>query len=158
MGLLDSLLGGFIFLAKFRAVDQALQKLPRRFDFALHTHFSNGTEQSPDIIRSFKMIAPVAQNMYGMHQPQVLQLFNTVADIGACHAERFGNFLGIHRPAQDIEQGMDLRNGTVDPPFGAHFAPVEDKFFSGRIQFHSDGILFLSFISVNTEIKKFFVV
>jgi len=51
---------------------------------------------------------------------------------------------------------MDLRNGTVDAPFGAHFAPVEDKFFGGRIQFHSEGILFLSFISVNTEIKDFF--
>lgn len=49
---------------------------------------------------------------------------------------------------------MDLRNGTVDAPFGAHFAPVEDKFFSGWIQFHSEGILFLSFISVNTEIFK----
>jgi hypothetical protein len=31
---------------------------------------------------------------------------------------------------------------------------VEDKFFSGWIQFHSEGILFLSFISVNTEIFK----
>ena len=50
---------------------------------------------------------------------------------------------------------MDLRNGTVDAPFGAHFAPVEDEFFSSRIQFHSEGILFLSFISVNTEIKDF---
>ena len=101
------------------------------------------------------MIASVSQDMHGMHQSQILQLFNTVADIGARHAERFGNFLGIHRPAQDIEQGVDLRNGTVDPPFGTHFAPVEDKFFSGRIQFHSDDILFLSSISVNTEIKKF---
>ena len=53
---------------------------------------------------------------------------------------------------------MDLRNGTVDAPFGTHFTPMEDKFFSGRIQFHSDGILFLSFISVNTEIKKFFAI
>ncbi|EET43321.1 hypothetical protein NEISICOT_02903 [Neisseria sicca ATCC 29256] len=33
---------------------------------------------------------------------------------------------------------------------------MEDKFFSGWIQFHSEGILFLSFISVNTEIKDFF--
>jgi hypothetical protein len=33
---------------------------------------------------------------------------------------------------------------------------VEDEFFSGRIQFHSESILFLSFISVNTEIKRFF--
>ena len=24
---------------------------------------------------------------------------------------------------------MDLRNGTVDAPFGAHFAPVEDEIF-----------------------------
>ena len=50
MGLPDSLFGGFIFLTKFRAVDQALQKLPRRFDFTLHAHFCDGAEQSPDVV------------------------------------------------------------------------------------------------------------
>ena len=127
---------GFIFLRKFRAFHQRLQKLHRRLNFAALPFGDNGAEQRPHIFGGRKMVAAVAHDVNGLHQLPALQLLDTGADIGAGDAEGFDDFVGVHRPPQEVEQRVDLRHGAVHAPFGAHFAPVEDEFFGSRVQFH----------------------
>jgi hypothetical protein len=48
---------------------------------------------------------------------------------------------------------VDLRDGAVDAPHGAHFAPVEDELALNVGEFH--GVEFRIYeISVNREIEK----
>jgi hypothetical protein len=54
-------------------------------------------------------------------------------------------------PAVKEEQGVDLRNGAVDAPGGAHFSPVDNKFSGDSAEFHGSEYT-LSLISVKTEI------
>src|SRR5436190_6269011 len=54
-------------------------------------------------------------------------------DLHSFPTRRSSDLLGMHRPAGDVEQGMDLRDGAVNPPPGAHFSPVKEDRKSTRL-------------------------
>ena len=56
-----------------------------------------------------------------------------------------GDFLGVDRARRQIEQGVDLGDGAVDAPAGAHFPPMKDELLFDRRELAS---LFLSFLSI----------
>jgi hypothetical protein len=89
--------------------------------------------------------------MHNMYQVPVLQFLEAVADVGPGDSQGFGNFVRSHRFTSQIEQGMDLRDGAVDPPLGAHLAPVKNKSLCYRMKFHGY-TLAATESSVNTEI------
>ena len=136
MRLRDALSRGFVFLGVFGTVHQALQETHGRLDFASLPLGNDGAEEFPHIAGSSEVVAAVAEDVHGLHQLPALQLLDAVADVRTRHAEGVDDFISGHRASQDVEQGMDLRHGAVHPPLGAHFAPVQDKFFSRRIEFH----------------------
>ena len=74
------------------------------------------------------MVAAIAQHMDQVDDAPALQFAQAGADVGARHGQGGGNFVGRKRLGRKKEQGVDLGNGAVDTPFGAHFAPVKDKF------------------------------
>ena len=73
------------------------------------------------------MVAPVARQVGQADQIPALQFTQAGAHIGACHPQRVGNLLGVHGPALDVQQGVDLGDGAVDAPAGAHFAPMQNE-------------------------------
>ena len=77
------------------------------------------------------------------HQPPVQQLFQAVADVGARHAQRFSDVLGIERTAMEVEQGVNLGHSAVDAPGRAHFAPVDDEAARGVGEFHGVIVLYV---------------
>src|SRR5712691_7699363 len=104
-----------------------LKNAKRGINFTSLTLFGDGAEDLPDVLEGFEVIAAVAQNVDDANNAPSLELAEAVADIGAGHGERFGDFLGMERPRGKEQQGMDLSDGAVDAPAGAHFAPVEDE-------------------------------
>ena len=64
-----------------------------------------------------------------------LQLAQAGADVGARHAERRGDLLGVERLRREEQQRVDLRHRAVDAPPRAHLAPVEDELLLDRRQF-----------------------
>ena len=59
------------------------------------------------------------------------------ADVGARHAQRVRDFLGVQRLAVKKQQRVNLRHGAVDAPGGAHFAPVEYEAAGDVGKFHA---------------------
>src|SRR2546426_3706822 len=104
-----------------------LKNAKRGINFAALALFGDGPEDLPDVLEGFEVIAAVAQNVDDANNAPSLELAQAVADVGACHGERFGDFLGVEGPRGKEQQGMDLSDGAVDAPAGAHFAPVEDE-------------------------------
>src|SRR5712692_4753626 len=104
-----------------------LKNAKRRINFAALTLFGDGAEDLPDVLEGFEVIAAVTQNVDDADNAPSLELAQAVADVGAGHGERLGDFLGMERPRGKEQQGMDLSDGAVDAPAGAHFAPVEDE-------------------------------
>src|SRR5713226_4917073 len=104
-----------------------LKDAKRGINFAALALFGDGAEDLPDVLEGFEVIAAVTQNVDDADNAPSLELAQAVADIGAGNGERFGDFLGMERPRGKEQQGMDLSDGAVDAPAGAHFAPVEDE-------------------------------
>src|SRR6266581_1021162 len=104
-----------------------LKNAKRGINLAALALFGDGPEDLPDVLEGFEVIAAVAQNVDDANNAPSLELAEAVADVGAGHGERFGDFLGVEGPRGKEQQGMDLSNGAVDAPAGAHFAPVEDE-------------------------------
>src|SRR5712691_11077342 len=109
-----------------------LKNAKRRINFAALALFGDGAENLPDVLERFEVITAVAQNVDDADDAPSLELAQAVADIGAGHGERFGAFLGVEGPRGKEQQGMDLSDGAVDAPAGAHFAPVEDELLGDR--------------------------
>ena len=55
------------------------------------------------------------------------ELFEAIADIAAGNAKLNLNVFGIERIFAQIEQGMDLRDGSIHAPCTAQITPMEDK-------------------------------
>ena len=100
------------------------------------------------------MVAAIAHDVDGLHQLPALQLFDAVTDVGAGDAQRLDDFVGVHRSPQNVEQRMDLRHGAVHAPFGAHFAPMQDEFFGGRVQFHGGQFRFVRYFCQYRNYKQ----
>src|SRR5450432_2110686 len=103
--------------------------------------------------RGFVVVAPVAAQVDQADQAPALQLAQAVADVGARDLQVLDDLVGMHRSPGDVEQGMNLRHGTVDAPAGPHLAPVQNESRNGRSKGH-DGSLLSSSISVKTEMDE----
>ena len=119
-------------------------------DFAFDALIDDGEEEGPDVGGGAEVVAAVAHAAVDLDEVPVLQFLETVADVGAGDGEGVGDVFGGEGLRRQVEQGMDLGDGAVDSPAGAHFAPVEDEFLHGVGQFHVSSI---SDISVMTEIS-----
>ena len=86
------------------------------------------------------MIAPVVAAMNQPHQAPVLQLAQARADVGAGDDERLAELVGVHRPAGQVKQRMDLRDGSVEAPACAHLAPVQDESRERGRKIHGRGL------------------
>ena len=80
------------------------------------------------------MDAAVAEHVRGADDAPALELAEAGADVGAGDAERFGDGVGADGRGGEMQQRVDLRDGPVDTPAGAHFAPVKDELLLDRRQ------------------------
>src|SRR5262249_5105154 len=76
---------------------------------------------------ALEVVAAIAQQVCDADDAPALELAQAGADVGARDAERRGDLLGVHRPRRKVQERVDLRDGAVDAPPGAHLAPVEDE-------------------------------
>ncbi len=90
-------------------------------------------------------VATVADAAVDLHQVPVLQFLEAGADVGAGNGEGVGDILGGEGFRREVEQRVHLGDGAVDPPAGAHFAPVQDELLHGVGELH---VFIISVISV----------
>ena len=83
-----------------------------------------------------------------LHNPPALQFLEAGAHIGAGHVQRLGDVFRVQWLRRNKEQRMDLSDRAVDPPTGAHFAPMQDELLLNRTELH------ISYISVMSEITQ----
>ena len=131
--------------------DQALQHRHGGENLALDALLDDGEEERPDVGGSAEVVTAIADAAVDLDKVPVLQFTEANADVGSRDGERLGDLLGGKGLGREVEQGMDLGDGTVDAPSGAHFPPVEDEFLHGVGEFHVTSI---SEISVTTEISE----
>ena len=85
------------------------QHFNRRRNLAALALTDDAAHQLPDLFRSFEMVAPVTPEVHQLDQAPALELANAVAHIGARNVQRVGNLFGVHRPAGDVKQRVNLR-------------------------------------------------
>src|SRR5205814_5295720 len=73
--------------------------------------------------------------------PPPLEFFEAGADVGPGHVQGFGDLFGVQGILRDVQQRMDLGDGPVNAPAGAHLTPVQDELLLDWRQFFH---LFLS--------------
>ena len=122
-------------LILFRLGDALAQQRHGWIDFAFFPFVEDDAEHFPNIFHAFEMIPSIIKNMDKFHDAPTLKFFEAVTDVGAGDVEGGGDFVGRTRAGRDIEQGMNLRDGAVDAPAGAHFSPVQDEFLFDPTQF-----------------------
>src|SRR5271156_726372 len=72
------------------------------------------------------MFPPVPQNMHRPHNPPPLQLPDRSTHIRPRHAQSLRNLLRRQSPRRQIQQRMNLRHRTVNPPPRPHLPPVQN--------------------------------
>src|SRR4029453_11084670 len=119
-------------LARTLGLAQALvEDAEGRLDLALAAFLEDLLEHLPDVGEALVVVAPVAQDVGDADQAPACQFAQAGADVGAGHVEGEGDVFGVHGAGREIEQGVDLRDGAVDPPGGAELTPVEDELLHG---------------------------
>src|SRR5688572_1106135 len=108
-------------------VDAFTEDPHRRFDLPLLTLARDDSEHLKYILHRFEMIAAIAQDVNDADDAPVLEFPQTGAGVGPGNTKRLGNLIGGQRFFGEEEQRVDLRDGPVETPTGAHFSPMEDK-------------------------------
>ena len=116
--------------------DEALEHRHGGDDFAFDALIDDGEEERPDVGGGAEVVAAVAHAAVDLHEIPVLQFLQAGADVGARDGEGVGDVFGGEGFRREVEQGVDLGDGAVDSPAGAHFAPVEDEFLHGVAHHH----------------------
>jgi hypothetical protein len=93
--LVHAVLGIGRFLLEFGLGDQFAQQCAGGVELALLALSHNGAQQLPDIGRGLEILAPVTALAAAANQVPVQQLLEAVADVGACRAQGFADFVGI---------------------------------------------------------------
>jgi hypothetical protein len=78
------------------------------------------------------MIAAIAHDMNDPDNAPILELAETVADIGAGDTKGASDFVGRKWFFGKKKEGMNLGDRSIDPPAGAHFTPMKDEFLAVR--------------------------
>jgi len=133
------------FLRQFRAGQAIPQHGQRRIDLALPASLHDQLEQFPDIRGRFKVVATVPHHMHHLREAPGLEFFQTRTHIGAGDTERVRDLVRCDWAAEQIQQRMNLRDGAVDAPARAHFAPVENESFGNWCEFHVSDFIYFSY-------------
>src|SRR6202162_5839443 len=115
----------------FNFLDAYGQELQGGVDFTALAFFGDDAKDFEDVFGAIEMIATVAQHVHDTDDAPALKFAEAGADVGTSDGEGDGNLIGGQRVRRDEEQGVDLGDGAVDAPAGAHFAPMEDEFLGG---------------------------
>src|SRR6185436_21131694 len=81
----------------------------------------------PDVLHALEVIALVAADVHQLHDAPSLKLLEARTDVRARNFEGLDDVVGVERIGRDVEQCVDLGDGAVDAPSGAHLAPVTDE-------------------------------
>jgi hypothetical protein len=81
------------------------------------------------------VIAAVAEEVGHADDAPALQLAEAGADVRSRDAKSGCDGLRVERRRRQEQQRVNLGDGPVDPPAGAHFPPVEDELFLDGRQF-----------------------
>jgi hypothetical protein len=80
------------------------------------------------------MVPAIAEDMNDPNDSPVLQIPEAGADIRTGDAQGIYDLVRGERLFGKEKEGMDLGNGAIDSPAGAHFPPVEDEFLGNERQ------------------------
>ncbi len=120
------------FARAFRFFDAFGEHAEGGVDFAAFALFGDDAENFDYVFDGFKMVAAIAEDVDDADDAPALQFAEAGADVGAGDGQGGGDFVGGQRARGNEQQRVELRDGAVESPAGAHFAPVQDEFLRDR--------------------------
>jgi hypothetical protein len=118
-----------------RACDLAVIQFGKTFaehgesgvEFAALSLLRDGAKHFPNIANAFEMIPPVAGDMDHSDDAPSLKLTEGCAHIGSGNSEDGLDFLGVEGAGAHEKERVDLGDGAIDTPPGAHLPPMKDE-------------------------------
>src|SRR5204862_5132521 len=110
------------------------QDMDRRVNLPLFSLMRDRPEHGEHILERSEVIAPIAQDMNDFYDAPVLEFPKAGAGIRTGDTQRLGDLIRRQRLLGKDEEGVNLRDGPVDAPTGAHFSPVQNELLGDGIE------------------------
>src|SRR5215469_8692313 len=123
---------GIALRAALQFLHTFIEHSQRGIDFTPLALLGDGAKNLPDVLGGLEMVAAIPEHMHDSDNAPPLQFTQAGAHVRTGHGQRRGDFVGRHRLGGKKKQGVNLGDGAVDTPLGAHLAPMQDEFLGYR--------------------------